>query len=423
MILARIIFFLFILFIEWYFYQAILTSFRDSSELRKNIVKYSYFIIAGIMLTGAVISLFFPFQFWPRTMRVTLGSIMFIILLSQLIGIIFLIPDDIIRLFRFIYHKIFPSQEFQKGENSISRYKFFSYLSVAAAAIPGIGLLYGYFRGGYDYRIHKVKLNFPNLPEEFNGFRILQISDIHTGSFLSPAPLMKAFKLANEQNPDVIFFTGDLVNDLPEETEGFENAFKTLRATHGVYSIFGNHDYADYTYPGEENKSVRLQSQQKLKDVHSSIGWELLMNEHTYITKNNSKIGLIGVENWDAKGRFSKYGDLNKATNGMEQATFNILLSHSPSHWEAKVLPEFKNIDLTLSGHTHGMQFGIEIPGLKWSPVKYLYKQWAGLYRSENQYLYVNRGLGFIGYHGRLGIWPEITVIELFKGDHNYAET
>ena len=356
-------------------------------------------------------------------MRLTLGSFMFMILISQLIGIIFLLPDDLLRLIRFVYIKIFPNIKESDAGTKISRLKFFSYLSVAAAAIPGIGLLYGYFRGGYDYRVHRVKLHFPNLPDAFNGFKIAQLSDIHTGSFISPAPLIKAFKLVNEQKPDVIFFTGDLVNDLPEETEGFEHAFKMLNAPHGVFSIFGNHDYADYIYPGDEYKEQRLKSQERLKNVHASLGWKLLLNEHTYISRNGQKIGLIGVENWDAKGRFSKYGDMKKSTGGMEYTSFNVLLSHSPSHWEAKILPEYKNIDLTLSGHTHGMQFGIEIPGIKWSPVKYLYKQWAGLYKNDNQYLYVNRGLGFIGYNGRLGIWPEITIIELYKGEQRNAET
>ena len=413
--IPRLIFLVFIILIQWYFYQAIHTITKESVDTKKLILKYSYFIIAGILITGGMISLFYPFPNWPRTLRLTLGTFMFIVLLCQLIGVIFLIPDDLIRLFRVMYSKLFFNQQNIDSGNKITRLNFFSQLAFYAALIPGIGLLYGYLRGGYDYRIHRVKINFDELPEEFIGLKIVQISDIHTGSFINPAPLLKAFNLINEQKPDVIFFTGDLVNDLAEETEGFEHAFKILKAPMGIFSVFGNHDYAEYIYPGEANADLRHIAQEKLKKVHKDFGWKLLMNEHTYLEKNNKKIGIIGVENWDAKGRFSKYGDLVKATKNMEETALNILLSHSPSHWEAKVLPEFKNIHLTLSGHTHGMQLGIELPGFKWSPVKYLYKQWAGLYQNNDQYLYVNRGLGFIGYNGRLGIWPEITVIELGK--------
>jgi uncharacterized protein len=323
--------------------------------------------------------------------------------------------DDIIRFFRWILSFFIKESTSAKNDNSISRLQFFSYLAVAAAAIPGVGLLYGLFRGGYDYRVHRVKLSFPNLPDAFDGFKIVQLSDIHTGSFISPAPLKRAFQLALDQKPDAIFFTGDLVNDLPEETIGFESAFSMLRAPHGVYSIFGNHDYAEYLYHDEDQRHLRIEAQENLKKVHANAGWKLLMNEHTYLEKNGQKIGLIGVENWDAKKRFSKHGNMRNAIQGMEEVSFKILLSHSPSHWDEVIRKQYTDIDITFSGHTHGMQLGIEIPGLKWSPVKYLYRQWAGLYQDGQQYLYVNRGLGFIGFNGRLGIWPEITVVEFTK--------
>mgnify|MGYP003338249939 CR=1 FL=1 len=415
-LLGRIIFFLLIIFIQWYFFQAIDTVTRFSSPLLKKITHNFYFVIVVFMILAALAAVIYPFQLWPRFIRISAGSLLLIVFLVQFLGILFLIPDDILRMFRWIYSRFLSSNEAIDAGEPISRYRFFSYLAVTFSLIPGIGLLYGFFRGGYDYRVHRVKLSFPNLPDAFDGFKIVQLSDIHTGSFANPAPLKKAFKLAMEQKPDVIFFTGDLVNDIYEETFGFESVYKILQAPHGVHSIFGNHDYAEYIYPGDENVLKRKVAQENLKKVHADAGWNLLMNQHTYLEKGGQRIGLIGVENWDSIRRFRKYGDLHKACEGMDDLTFKILLSHSPSHWNDQVREGHKDIDLTFSGHTHGMQLGIEIPGFKWSPVKYLYPQWAGLYRDGSQYLYVNRGLGFIGYNGRLGIWPEITVVELKKG-------
>ncbi len=423
MFVFRLVMFLVILFVQWYFYQAVATIIKDYSEVKRNIIRYSYFSIAGIILLVTFISIFYSFQFWPKPLKVTFSTFMLVVFLSQLIGILPLLPDDIIRFFRWAYVKVFSKPELvDDGAAKITRLKFFSYLAVGAAAIPAAGLFYGFLKGGYDYRVRRVKLTYPNLPEEFNGFKIAQISDIHTGSFMTPRPLITAFNKILDQKPDVIFFTGDLVNDLHTETEGFESVFKMLKSPNGVYSIFGNHDYADYYFRDPEDEGKKKEAQELLKMVHKKAGWNLMMNEHRYIERNGQRIGLVGVENWDARRGFSQYGDLQKAVNGMEDVPFKILLSHSPSHWDAVVNKEFKDIDLTLSGHTHGMQFGIEIPGFKWSPVKYIYPQWAGMYHKENQVLYVNRGLGFIGYNGRLGIWPEITVIELYKGEKKYEE-
>jgi predicted MPP superfamily phosphohydrolase len=223
--------------------------------------------------------------------------------------------------------------------------------------------------------------------------------------------LEKAVRMILDQKPDVIFFTGDLVNDLHTEALEFRETLMKLQAPLGVYSILGNHDYGDYyQWHNAEDKHENLE---KLKEFQRSLGWKLLTNEHTYIEKNGQRIGLIGVENWSARLNFRKYGDMKKSTYQMEPADFNILLSHDPSHWKAEILQEYKYIDLTLSGHTHGMQFGIEIPGFKWSPVQYVYKEWADLYSENEQHLYVNRGLGFLGYPGRVGILPEITLFEL----------
>jgi hypothetical protein len=341
-----------------------------------------------------------------------------IIFVCKLIGSSFLLIDDIVRLFRWIaslFNKA-PKEAIEDGAEKISRLKFFSYLAVTFTVIPAVSFIYGMVKGAYKYRVHKVKVSSPNLPEAFEGFKIVQLSDMHCGSFMSTEPLEKAFNIVLDQKPDVIFFTGDLVNNESNETEMHLDTYKMLKAPYGVYSILGNHDYGDYKqWETPEDKIANLD---KLKDIQKQSGWRLLMNEHVPIEKDGQKIALLGIENWGGNLRFPRYGKLENAHAGTEGYPYKILLSHDPSHWDVQVSQEAKynDIDLTLSGHTHGMQFGIEIPGfIKWSPVKYIYKHWAGLYKQDNQYLYVNRGLGFLGYPGRLGIWPEITVIELSR--------
>jgi hypothetical protein len=264
----------------------------------------------------------------------------------------------------------------------------------------------------YNYKIRRVRLNLSDLPASFDGFKIIQVSDIHTGSFLSTDPLEHAVKLINEQKPDVVFFTGDLVNYFHTEALDYVDILKKIEAKHGVLSIFGNHDYGDYfKWKNQEEKEKNIQ---ELKNIHSQAGWKLLWDEHHDIEQSGEKITVIGVQNISAHG-FSSYGSLEKATKDISYSPVNILLSHDPSHWRKEVLGNYPNINLTLSGHTHGMQFGVEVPGFRWSPVQYVYKEWADMYQEKNQYLYVNRGLGFIGYPGRVGILPEIALIELKK--------
>jgi predicted MPP superfamily phosphohydrolase len=283
-------------------------------------------------------------------------------------------------------------------------------MALVMAAIPFASLLYGMVKGAYDYRVKRITLKFPNLPEAFDGMVMGQISDLHTGSFSDPTHLNQAFDILLGHKPDVIVFTGDLVNDRASETQGFEETFRRLKAPLGVFSTLGNHDYGDYVaWESPQAKSANLQ---ELKAVHAASGWDLLMNEHRILERGGQRIALVGVENWGASLRFPKYGKLSQALAGAEAAPFKILLSHDPSHWDAEVNSLHPDVDLTLSGHTHGMQFGVELPGFKWSPVQYFYKQWAGLYQKGSQYLYVNRGLGFIGYPGRVGIKPEITLLE-----------
>lgn len=405
-----LIFFTIICIIEIYFLQAVRTFSRDFSQRNRNIVVYTaYFLFAFNFILGCV-SLFYPPPEWNSFFRF-LSSLFLVLVVCKLFGISFLIIDDVIRLFRWIFKLFGIGTASDLAGPGISRIKFISQLAITFTVIPAISFLYGMVRGAYKYRVHKVKINFPNLPGEFHGFKIVQISDMHTGSFMSNSPVKTAFEIVMNQKADMILFTGDLVNNVADETKDFIEEYKTLKAPYGVYSVLGNHDYGDYV--SWDSQTAKHENLETLKKIQADAGWKLLMNEHVVLEKGEGKIALLGIENWSNSSRFPKKGKMPEAHKGTETIPFKILMSHDPSHWDAQVLKEYKDIDLTLSGHTHGMQFGIEIPGFKWSPVQYLYKQWAGLYKQDNQYLYVNRGLGFLGYPGRLGIWPEITVIEL----------
>ena len=316
-----------------------------------------------------------------------------------------LLLEDITRLIKAIFRK--PTN----APRIPSRRKFVSTLGWGLAAIPFASILYSIFKGKYNYKVWKYTLYFDNLPKAFDGYRITQISDIHCGSFDNYEKIRYGVDLINSQKSDVILFTGDLVNNLANEVHNWKSLFATLQAPDGVFSIMGNHDYGDYS--SWETPEAKQQNLEHLFQLQKQMGWQLLLNEHCYLERNGEKIALIGVENW-GHGRFSKYGDLNKAMEGVNTEDFKILMSHDPTHWQEIVLPENKDIQLTLSGHTHGMQCGIEIPGwLKWSPSQYIYKYWGGMYEEGGKYLNVNRGFGYHAFPGRLGVWPEITVIEL----------
>lgn len=411
MFIRFLIFFSLILAVEIYFLSGVKTFVRDFSPQRKHIILYIAYGFAALSLLIGLVSLFYPPQNWNTFFRF-ISSIVLILAVCKLLGISFLIIDDIVRLFRWLFSLFVErKEEVMEAGKGISRLKFFSQLAVGFTVIPAIGFIYGMVRGAYKYRVHNVKLNFPNLPPEFNGFKIVQLSDIHVGSFVNDHGLKTAFDIVEQQNADLVLFTGDLVNNIATEVEGYEQQFKRLKAPYGVYSVLGNHDYGDYVQWDSVDEKVK--NLEKLKARQKEFGWKLLMNEHVALEKEGAKIALLGIENWGGNMRFPRYGKLKEAYEGTEHYPFKLLMSHDPSHWDMQVQLEYPDIDLTLSGHTHGMQFGIEIPGFKWSPVKYIYKNWAGLYKKDKQYLYVNRGLGFIGYPGRLGIWPEITVIEL----------
>jgi len=372
-----------------YFFHAV-KILTDNSA----IATWIYWMIDALLIGGVI------FFMLVRQVGRTPGVISILmagLLLSavpKILALPVLLVEDIVRLFL----------------NFPPRQVWVSALAVAIAAVPFFSLLYGLIGGRHRYKVHRVTLPFADLPKEFDGFTITQLSDIHAGSFTSKKGVEKGISMVNAQNSDLLLFTGDLVNNLASEMDPWIESFAKLRAKVGKYSVLGNHDYGSYAqWPSKKDQENNLA---KLIKVHQEIGFNILLNESVQIEKNGNKIALIGVENW-GKGGFQKFGDLDKAMNKIDNSEFKILMSHDPSHWEAKTLEHEKHIDLTLAGHTHGMQFGIELFGFKWSPVKYVYEQWAGLYKRGEKYLYVNRGFGFIGFKGRVGIWPEITVITL----------
>lgn len=328
----------------------------------------------------------------------------------EIITIVFLFSEDIFRMMAASIQRIFGSS----AEFSLpARRRFLSIIAMGIAAIPFSALLYGMYRGKYDFRVLKYELEFEDLPEAFHGYQITQISDIHSGSFDNRKKIEYAVNLINEQKSDTILFTGDMVNNMASEMEPWKELFSTLEAKDGMYSILGNHDYGDYF--NWETPELKAQNLEDLKKIQDEIGFDLMLNESRYLQKGEDKLALIGVENW-GRGGFKKAGDLKKATEDIHKDDFKILMSHDPSHWEDVVIHDDYHYHLTLSGHTHGMQFGIEIPGwIKWSPAKWRYKYWAGIYEEMGQLINVNRGFGFLGYPGRVGIWPEITVITLKK--------
>jgi len=332
-------------------------------------------------------------------------------LAANLITTFIMLGEDIMRLIVAAYVKITtPSESFTIP----SRRKFISQVALGIAAIPFASLLYGMYQGKYNYKVLKYSLYFDDLPDSFEGYKITQISDIHSGSFDNNSKIEYAVELINKQESDTVLFTGDLVNNMAIEMEPWVNTFGNIKAKDGVFSVLGNHDYGDYV--NWESAGAKQANLQEVKNIHKKMGWELLLNDHRFIEKNGEKIAFVGVENWGIGG-FKKAGDLDKASAGLTDKDFKILLSHDPSHWQEIIKKDPKNFQLTLSGHTHGMQFGIEIPGwFKWSPVQYRYENWAGIYEEFGRYINVNRGFGYLAYPGRVGIWPEITVIELRKG-------
>lgn len=396
-----------LLFIEFYSYQA----FRTLIKAR--------WVLIGYQVISLLVLIFIIYSFsqvdrsvgQTRQFMFTTG-LMLVVYVPKIVLTLIMFGEDIIRvgasiLNYFVYNT--PRKEMMPD-----RRKFVSQIALGLAAIPFLSIIYGIFEGKYNFKVIKQTIFFPDLPDAFDGFKITQISDVHSGSFDNPEKINYAIDLINAQEADLILFTGDIVNTHAKEMHPWLETFNRIKDyKYGKFAVLGNHDYGEYvTWPSEKEKDENFKA---IKDLYGQIGFKLMLNEHTYIQKGDDKIALIGVENWGVN--FKKAGDLNKASENVHQDDFKVLMSHDPSHWDAEIKDHPKNFHLTFAGHTHGMQFGIEIPGyFKWSLAQYIYKQWAGLYENFGKYVYVNRGFGFHAYPGRVGIMPEITVIELKKG-------
>lgn len=400
-----------VLLIEYYGYVAFKGIFSKTSTVQR--VSIIFYIVLTLLLWVYFISFrTLGINDVSRELKTVMATLFISFSVAKLVAALFLFPEDLVRVVRWLLQKFQQGASANIGAQSgISRSDFLNKLALIAAAVPFGTLIYGAINNAYNYRFRKQIISFPNLPKAFEGFTIIQLSDIHAGSFARTHPIEEVIAKINALKPDLILFTGDLVNNIADEMTEYKKFFSRLRAKSGVMSVTGNHDYGDYIpWNSIEEKQDNFK---RLLNTHKEMGWDILMNENRIIEKEGEKIAILGIENWGAKMHFPKYGKMELAYAGTENIPFKILMSHDPSHWDAQVRPEYPEIDLMLSGHTHGFQFGIENKYIKWSPSQWAYKQWAGLYQQGAQYLYVNRGFGFLGYPGRVGILPEITIIKL----------
>jgi predicted MPP superfamily phosphohydrolase len=397
--------------IDWYVFNGLKTLLSDSGIRTRRIILTSYILVSAVVVVMLLLTIskaskppgMTPYHQWVLSIFLTL-------LVSKVVFILVLFLGDIYRLISGLTNTVRKTPN-NNGDYIPSRRKLVSQAAVVLAAIPFTSFLYAMLKGKYDYKVHRHTLYFDDLPEAFDGFTITQLSDVHSGSFDNAEAVQRGIDLAKAQKSDLFVFTGDIVNNIASEIEPYIGHFSQLKAPYGQYSVLGNHDYGDYIeWNSPADKEANLE---KLKSHHKSLGYRLLLDENLPIEKDGQKIVLIGVQNW---GRgFIQVGDLDKALQGVSKKDFKVLLSHDPTHWEEKVRYHPAHVHLTLSGHTHGAQFGVETDSFRWSPVKYRYLDWAGLAKENGRYLYVNRGFGFLAFSGRLGIWPEITVIELKK--------
>ena len=393
--------------IDLYAYQALKVVFANYSLSARTWSKVIFFSLNILMISFSLAYTSGLISEWDKVTLTILRSLVFITYFSKFLVLPFLFIDDIFRAFQWVLDYFKPSESFNP-----SRSRFLSQFGIFIVDIPLIRFTYVIFINAYRFQLLKTSVKIDSIPDQLRGLKIIQISDIHSGSFLYPEEVNKAVDIINAQDADLVLFTGDLVNNTADEVIPLLPVLKKINAKYGVFSVLGNHDYGDYVpWESTEKKQDNLN---QLKRYHKEMGWSLLTNEHTVVKINGKEVGIIGVENYSTHMRFPKYGKLKESYAGVENTDLKLLLSHDPSHWSHEVVTEFKEIAITFSGHTHGFQFGVEIPGIiQWSPIQYVYKQWAGLYKKGNQMLYVNRGLGHLGYPGRVGILPEVTLIEI----------
>ncbi len=407
---------LLLLLLDLYLYKAIKAIRPNWTAKQKRVFTYGWWGYSILITLGVFIGIYF-------NIRLTLRSILMVAFFLSSVAKIFFLPFVVMDDFRRSLLWMRKKYEGKKKKETISpveigepisRSQFLVKAGLLAAAVPISSLSFGILTGAYDYQLRRQKLFLPNLPKAFDGLQIAQISDVHSGSFYNKKAVLGGVEMLLGQKPDAIFFTGDLVNNIASEMNDYQDIFSKLKAPMGVFSVLGNHDYGDYYY-GREPSKAKAKNLAQVKKTHQNMGWDLLLNESRRLKVNGEEIAILGIENWGA-GRFAKYGRLDQAVQGTDDAPVKLLLSHDPSHWRAQVLPDYPQIDAMFSGHTHGMQFGIRNEFIQWSPVQYIYKEWAGLYQEGHQQIYVNVGYGFLGYPGRLGILPEITLFELKSG-------
>ncbi len=399
---------------DLYAFQALKTVTQTLSDPTRKWIYIAYWSFTAITLGGFFVYHFGNVDKMSTSLKNFLLFGVFANYFSKLFVVLFLFIDDLVRFGRWSYQAIdhyFNPVKPGEADSGIPRAEFLSKVALTAGAIPLVTMAYGVISGAHDYRIRRVTLKLPNLPKAFDGIKVAQLSDIHSGSFFNRTAVKGGIDMLLAEKPEAVFFTGDLVNNKADEVKEYIDIFNKVKAPMGVYSTLGNHDYGDYVQ--WESQEAKYRNLEKLKAAHKEMGWDLLNNTHRELKIGNEHIAVLGIENYGAKGNFPKYGKLDLAHKGTEDAPVKILLSHDPSHWDAQVNKDYKDIDLMLAGHTHGFQFGIDSEVIKWSPVQYMYKQWGGLYTEGNQHLYVNRGYGYLGYPGRIGMPPEITIIEL----------
>lgn len=412
----------FLLVFDYYCFKAILSAFKTWKPSARKWFGLLWWGYTCLLVLGVFVSIYVTLPIFYLSLRSIVLVAFFLTVACKLVMLPFLLADDIrrgiIKIKRAFQKKqqqtntnpVSPTRN-TTTEEPISRSSFLIKAGLITAAIPLTSLTWGIVSGAYDYKVKRRKLVLPNLPKAFDGIRLGQISDIHSGSFYNQRAVKGGVSLLLAEKPDFIFFTGDLVNSLANEMRDYQDIFTKVKAPLGVYSTLGNHDYGDY-YFGREPSARKAKNLQDVIRTHELMGWDLLMNENRRLKVDGEEIGILGIENW-GMGRFPKYGKMELAIKDTDDLPVKLLLSHDPSHWRGQVLEQYPQIDAMFSGHTHGMQFGVQTENFQWSPIQYIYKEWAGFYREQQQQLYVNVGYGFLGYPGRVGILPEITIFEL----------